>query len=149
MRPNGVQMSNPNMTSEDTILMHLYRNRIHLEDRRLPFAVCSEGIGITEGISIAHVTSGIQNLIRSGLVFFEKRYVETKRCPCRAYSLTPMGMLRARIIGNDIGCLKSSPVKNGKGKDAMLLRRRDIALEEKTHFYDARPNEKGATPPSS
>lgn len=142
-------MSNPNMTSEDIILMHLYRNRIHLEDRRLPFAVCSEGIGITEGISIAHVTSGIQNLIRSGLVFFEKRYVETKRCPCRAYSLTPRGLLRARIIENDIGCLKSSPVNNGQGKDAMLLRRRDVALREKTHFYDPRPPEKGATPPSS
>lgn len=130
------QMSNPNMTSEDNIVMLLYRNRSHLEDRRLPFAVCSEGISMTEGISIAHVTSGIQNLIHSGLIFFEKRYVETKRCPCRAYSLTPMGILRARILGDGSRCPKPLKVKNGRGKDAILLRRRDLALKEKDAFLN-------------
>ena len=125
-------MSNPNMTSEDIIVMHLYRNRSHLGDRRLPFAVCCEGIGVTEGISIAHVSTGVRNLIHSGLVFFEKRYVETKRCPCRAYSLTPMGILRAKIIGDDgSGCLKPLLARSGLGKDAKLLRRRDLALIEK------------------
>ena len=130
------------MTSEDIIVMLLYRNRIHLEDRRLPFAVCSEGIGMTEGISIAHVTTSIHNLIRSGLIFFEKRYVETKRCPCRAYSLTPMGILRARIIGDDIGSLRPPPIRKGQGRDAILLRRRDVALKEKTNFYTSRSVEK-------
>jgi hypothetical protein len=130
-------MSNPNMTSEDIIVMLLYRNRFHLEDRRLPFAVCSEGIGMTEGISIAHVTSGIHNLIHSGLIFFEKRYVETKRCPCRAYSLTPMGILRARIIGDGSRCSKPKASKNGRGKDAILLRRRDLALKEKDSFLNS------------
>jgi hypothetical protein len=125
-------MIKPNMTSEDIILMHLYRNRSHLEDRRLPFAVCCEGIGVTEGISIAHVTVDVRNLIHSGLVFFEKRYVETKRCPCRAYSLTPLGVLRAKIIGDDgWSSLKPLPVRVGRGKDAALLRRRDLALRDK------------------
>ena len=125
-------MDNPNMTSEDIIVMHLYRNRSHLEDRRLPFAVCCEGIGVTEGISIAHVSAGVKNLVHSELVFFEKRYVETKRCPCRAYSLTPMGILRAKIIGDDgSGCSKPLLVRSGLGKDAKLLRRRDLALIEK------------------
>ena len=125
-------MDNPNMTSEDIIVMHLYRNRSHLEDRRLPFAVCCEGIGVTEGISIAHVSAGVKNLVHSELVFFEKRYVETKRCPCRAYSLTPMGMLRAKVLGNDgSGCPKSLLARSGLGKDAKLLRRRDLALIEK------------------
>lgn len=125
-------MDNPNMTSEDNIVMHLYRNRSHLEDRRLPFAVCCEGIGVTEGISIARVSSGVKNLIQSGLVFFEKRYVETKRCPCRAYSLTPLGILRAKIIGDDgSGCPKPLLVRSGLGRDAKLLWRRDLALIEK------------------
>lgn len=130
-------MSDPNMTSEDIIVMHLYRNRSHLEDRRLPFAVCSEGIGMMEGISIAHVTRGIKNLIHSGLIFFEKRYVETKRCPCRAYSLTPMGVLRARIIGDGNRCPKPLAGRSGMGKDAVLLRRRDLALKEKNAFLNS------------
>jgi hypothetical protein len=130
-------MNNPNMTSEDIILLHLYRNRSHLEDRRLPFAVCCEGIGETEGISIAKVAVNMRNLIHSGLVFFEKRYVETKRSPCRAYSLTPRGILRARIIGDDgSGCLKPLTARAGRGKDAVLLRRRDLALIEKAAFLN-------------
>jgi hypothetical protein len=130
-------MNNPNMTSEDIIVMHLYRNRSHLEDRRLPFAVCCEGIVVIEGMSLAHVSEAVGNLIRSGLVFFEKRYVETKRSPCRAYSLTPLGMMRANIIGDDgRGCLRPLSVKAGRGKDALLLRRRDLALKEKMNFLN-------------
>jgi hypothetical protein len=87
---------------------------------------------MTEGISIADVSCGVRNLAFSGLVFFEKRYVETKRSPCMAYSLTPLGLLRAKIIGNSsLGCPKPLPVKEERGKDADLLRRRDLALKER------------------
>jgi len=119
-------------TIEDLIVLHLYRNRIHLEDRRLPFAVCREGIGTTEGISIAQVSTGVRNLECSGLVFFEKRYVETKRSPCNAYSLTPMGVLRAKIIelSNPKGATRIKSMAD-RLKDMALLRRRDLALGAK------------------
>jgi hypothetical protein len=70
-------MDNSKMNSEDIIVMHLYRNHSHLEDRRLPFAVCCEGIGTTEGISTARVSAGVRNLIHSGLIIL--RNVTWKR----------------------------------------------------------------------
>ncbi len=121
-----------NMTSEDIILIHLYRNRTHLEDRRLPFAVCREGIGKTEDLSILSVSRGVKNLIYSGLVIFEKRYVETKRGPCMAYSLTPLGMLRAKLIGtSNVECEKSIALKAERFNDIALLHRREKALKAK------------------
>jgi hypothetical protein len=120
------------MTCEDIIVLHLYKNRSHLEDRRLPFAVCREGIGMTEGISDAHVTLGVRNLISKGFVFFEKRYVETKRGPCMAYSLTPLGVLRAKLI--DVSKVEiSEPAmdEDNQTVDTVLLQRRDKALKEK------------------
>ena len=120
-------------TIEDIIILHLYRNRIHLEDRRLPFAVCREGIGKTEGISIAQVSTGVRNLECSGMIFFEKRYVETKRGPCNAYSLTPMGVLRAKIIElSNPKCATRMRSMADRLKDMALLRRRDLALRTKS-----------------
>jgi DNA-binding MarR family transcriptional regulator len=122
-------MKNINMTSEDIILMHLYRYRSHQDDRRLPYAVCQEGIGKTEGLSIANVSQGVKNLIYSGFVIFEKRYIETKRNPCMAYSLTPLGESRAKIIELFPEELKKSIVSKGvKLRDVALLNRRDRAL---------------------
>lgn len=126
-------MKKSNMTCEDIILIHLYRNRSHLEDRRLPFAVCREGIGKTEDLSILSVSRGVKNLIYSGLVIFEKRYVETKRGPCMAYSLTPLGILRAKLIGtSNAECEKSKALKAERSHDIALLHRREKALKVRT-----------------
>jgi hypothetical protein len=112
--------------------MHLYRNRSHLEDRRLPFAVCREGIRMTKGLSIASVSSGVKNLVYSGFVIFEKRYVETKRWPCMAYSLTPLGELRAKVIGKSTAERKrSAQTKAIRVSDIAILRRRDKAMKVK------------------
>ena len=120
------------MTCEDIIVLHLYKNRSHLEDRRMPFAVCREGIGMMEGISDAHVSQGVRNLVSSGYVFFEKRYVETKRGPCMAYSLTPLGVLRAKLIGiSKVAFPEPILVDDGRDIDSALLQRRDRALKEK------------------
>jgi DNA-binding HxlR family transcriptional regulator len=125
-------MNDCTMTCEDVIVLHLYRNRSHLEDRRLPFAVCREGIRMAEGISIAHVSIGVRNLERSGFVFFEKRYVETKRGPCMAYSLTPLGVLRAKIIdASGQMSITSIKVKGDRSCNNAILRRRVKALETK------------------
>jgi hypothetical protein len=125
-------MKKTNRTSEDTILLHIYRNRSHLSDRRLPFAVCREGIRESEGLSTANVSMGVRNLVYSGLVLFEKRYVETKRWPCLAYSLTPMGETRAKVMweqkAEDVG---PAEVKTVRVADSDLLRRRDNALKVK------------------
>jgi hypothetical protein len=120
------------MTSEDIILLHIYRNRSHLEDRRLPFAVCREGIRESKGLSMADVKMGVQSLVYSGLVIFEKRYVETKRWPCLAYSLTPLGEFRAKVMwkckAEDI---RTSEIRTIRVNDTDLLRRRDNALKVK------------------
>jgi hypothetical protein len=119
-------------TSEDMILLHIYRNRSHLEDRRLPFAVCREGIRESEGLSIANVSMGVKNLVYGGLVMFEKRYVETRRWPCLAYSLTPQGESRAKVIRKGEAEEEASvPVRTIGLVDTDLLRRRDIALKVK------------------
>jgi hypothetical protein len=125
-------MNDRSLTCEDIIVLHLYKNRSHLEDRRLPFAVCRQGIGMTEGISDAHVSLGVRNLISLGYVFFEKRYVETKRGPCMAYSLTPMGVLRAKLLGiSKVEFPEPIMDEGDQTIDTALLRRRDNALKEK------------------
>ena len=123
------QMDKHNMTCEDIIVLHLYKNRSHLEDRRLPFAVCREGIRNMEGISIAKVSTGVHNLECSGFIFFEKRYVETKRNPCLTYSLTPMGIMRARIIQLS-KLMRPTPnqIEADRVNDIALLRKRALAL---------------------
>jgi hypothetical protein len=126
------RMDDHKMTYEDIILLLLYRNRSHLDDRRLPFAVCREGIRETEGISIAKVSSGVHDLEYSGLISCEKRYVETCRRPCMAYSLTPLGLLKARIIElSNLVRPTSIQVEEGRVNDMTLLQRRDHALREK------------------
>jgi len=125
-------MENNNMTCEDIIVLLIYRNRSHLDDRRLPFAVCREGIRETEGISVAQVSSGVHDLECSGFVSCEKRYVETRRSPCMAYSLTPLGVLRAKIIElSNLVRPTSIQVEERRVRDASLLRRRANALSEK------------------
>jgi hypothetical protein len=75
---------------------------------------------------------GVRNLVHSGLVLFEKRYVETKRWPCLAYSLTPMGETRAKVMceqkAEEVGLAE---VKTVRVADSDLLRRRDNALKVK------------------
>lgn len=125
-------MDDHKMTNEDIIVLLLYRNRSHLDGRRLPFAVCREGIRETEGISIDQVSTGVHNLECSGFVSFEKRYVETRRSPCMAYSLTPLGMLRAKIIElSNLVRPTLIQVEEGRINDAALLQRRAGALREK------------------
>ncbi len=133
------KMNTFNMTCEDIILINLYRNRSHLEDRRLPFAVCRDGIRKTGGLSMLNVSSGVKNLINSGLVIFEKRYVETKRGPCIAYSLTPLGVLRAKLIGTSNAEVKKSvALKAEQSNDTDLLDRREKALKVKTEIAQNR-----------
>lgn len=124
------------VTSEDIILLHIYRNRSHLEDRRLPFAVCREGIRDSKGLSIGDVSLGVKKLVYSGLVMFEKRYVETKRWPCLAYSLTPLGDSRAKVMSKCEAEDDDSPqVTTVQGIDTDLLRRRDTALKVKAKMF--------------
>lgn len=126
-------MDESNMNCEDSIILLIYRNRSHLNDRRLPFEVCRKGIGATEGFSVIQVSEGVHKLECSGFVFGEKRYVETRRGPCMAYSLTPLGTLRAKILGSsNYVPPKSIPVKAERVEDIALLNRRSIALITKS-----------------
>lgn len=132
-------MDNCNMTSEDVIVLLIYRNRSHLEDRRLPFAVCRQGIRAMIGLSAVQVSTVVRNLECDGFVSGEKRYVETRRGPCMAYSLTPLGMLRAKILelSNQVRPT-SIRIDEDRVKDVAILNRRSLALVTKSLSYKIR-----------
>ena len=125
-------MNGSNISSEEQIIMHIFRNRSHLQDSRLPFAVCKEGIGKTVGISNASVSIGVRDLQRSGLLFGEKRLVETKRSPCMAYFLTPLGIQRAKIIeSSNSESLTPIQTEADRSNNTDLIGRRHKAVEMK------------------
>ena len=122
-------MDDHKMTYEDIILLLLYRNRsFRITDAF--FAVCRERIRVIEGISVAHDHRGCMtsNVMDS---YPAKKICGTRRSPCMAYSLTPLGVLRAKSVElSKLGAPHLDPGRKGRVDDIAVLRRRANALRE-------------------